>query len=240
VNEQAGLDIHDHVNELTRTHQHVERYEDRQGLELWTKQHVTTAPSLIMQLICGTPASQGSDSGSATFASRPAARIEAIDTAMLIDDEASRWLYRLGADDPNERPDPITGQPMPGVRASTGQATINVVNKLHGLHASAESCGHEKPRRNKKGRPDCCNRHHIEHDVKRWWTQARIVSGWDSPAWRPDNTCPVCDVRRSLRVNLSLQTALCVECREVWDSTTIGLLAEHIRAENMEDEEATA
>jgi Zn-finger nucleic acid-binding protein len=50
--------------------------------------------------------------------------------------------------------------------------------------------------------------------------------------------CPVCDVRRSLRVNLSLQTALCVECREVWDSTTIGLLAEHIRAENMEDEDA--
>jgi hypothetical protein len=223
MNEQAGLDIHDHVNELTRTHQHIERYEDRQGLELWTKQHVTTAPSLIMQLICGTPASQGSDSGSATFASRPAARIEALDTVMLIDDEASRWVKRLGEDDPGDKLDKTTGQHV------AGSGTIACISLLHGLHAAAKPC-----EKRKKG---CCTAHDIEHDVRRWWHQARIVSGWDSPAWRPDNTCPVCDVRRSLRVNLSLQTALCVECREVWDSTTIGLLAEHIRGENLEDVE---
>lgn len=94
------------------------------------------------------------------------------------------------------------------------------VNRLHGLYASADDVA-------KKA---------IERDVRSWWSQARIISGWDSAAWRPDNTCPACDERRSLRIKLVDAMGFCVECRETWDDTTIGLLAEHIRAENAEDD----
>lgn len=75
-------------------------------------------------------------------------------------------------------------------------------------------------------------RRELERDVRRWWTQARIVTGWDSPAWRPDNTCPLCSVRGGLRVKLADQTALCVECGETWTPESIALLADHIRGEN--------
>jgi hypothetical protein len=76
----------------------------------------------------------------------------------------------------------------------------------------------------------------IERSVSRWWTQARIITGWDSAAWRPDNTCPMCSERRALRIKLADQIGFCVDCRETWDEHNIGLLAEHIRAENREDE----
>lgn len=217
---QHTPDIHDYANELTRTHTHRERYQTRVGLELWTQDHVTSVPALVHQLLEAHPASQASDGGSTSFGSRPAARIEALDTIMLIDDEATRWLARLGANDPNERLDPRTKLPIPTVRATTGQATINVINRLHGLHASQD------PKTQKA----------IEADMRRWWHQARIISGWDSPAWRPDNTCPVCETRRSLRINLTSHTGMCVECRSLWTTEEIGLLAEWIRLENAEDD----
>lgn len=77
----------------------------------------------------------------------------------------------------------------------------------------------------------CCTAHHIEHDVRHWWRQARIIAGWDSPTYRPFATCPVCSDRRSLRINLSTHSAVCVECRTVWGPDTIGLLGEHVRVE---------
>lgn len=98
--------------------------------------------------------------------------------------------------------------------------TIACVLKLYGLHASATEPAQTA----------------IERDVRRWWTQARIVTGWDSPAWRPDNSCPACEQRGCLRVRLATRSALCIECRAVWDETNIGLLADHIRTENHEDD----
>jgi hypothetical protein len=64
--------------------------------------------------------------------------------------------------------------------------------------------------------------------------QARIVTGWDSPAWSPDNTCPQCGERGTLKVRLAEHIAMCKNdaCRATWDETTIGLLADHIRAES--------
>ena len=94
------------------------------------------------------------------------------------------------------------------------------VLRLHGLWASATN----------QAKRD------IEHDVRRWWTQARIISGWDSAAWKPDNTCPLCNERRSLRIKLSDQAGFCTGCRETWTPETIGLLVDHIRLENREDE----
>lgn len=72
----------------------------------------------------------------------------------------------------------------------------------------------------------------VEHAVQHWWTRARVVTGWDSPAWRPDATCPLCGKRGGLRVRVLESVALCVECEESWSPDTIGLLAEHIRAES--------
>ncbi|MBM7788866.1 hypothetical protein [Tenggerimyces flavus] len=72
----------------------------------------------------------------------------------------------------------------------------------------------------------------IARDVRRWWTWARVLTGWDSPAWRPDNTCPLCGVRGILRVRLDKRSAVCIGCWETWDTETVGLLADHIRAEN--------
>ena len=77
----------------------------------------------------------------------------------------------------------------------------------------------------------------IFRDVRSWWIRARVVTGWDSPAWRPDNTCPLCAKRGDLRVRLDEAVATCLGCDEAWDRQTIGLLAEHIRTENREDED---
>lgn len=74
--------------------------------------------------------------------------------------------------------------------------------------------------------------------IKRWWTWARVITGWDLPAWSPDNTCPACATRGTLRIRLIEHIASCIndQCRAIWDHTTIGLLADHIRSEN--DDEA--
>lgn len=78
----------------------------------------------------------------------------------------------------------------------------------------------------------------ILRDLRRWVHAARVVAGWERPPWRPDAPCPVCD-RRGLRVRLDLKTATCVECREAWDPSTIGLLAEHVRKTTQATQRAT-
>lgn len=93
--------------------------------------------------------------------------------------------------------------------------TVACLRKLHGLTQSAHPV----------------TRREVERDARRWWTQARVVTGWDSPAWRPDNTCPMCDERGTLRVRLAEQIGFCTDCHETWDHASIGLLADHIRAE---------
>lgn len=74
----------------------------------------------------------------------------------------------------------------------------------------------------------------IERDVRRWWIRARIVTGWDSAPWTPDNTCPQCGERGTLRIRLADKIGMCTDdgCRVVWDEQSIGLLADHIRAES--------
>lgn len=90
------------------------------------------------------------------------------------------------------------------------------VRKLHGLWASQ----------------DTKTKTQLEKAVRSWWTQARCVTGWDSPAWKPDNTCPLCNERRTLRIKLLDQIGFCTACREHWTPETIGLLADHIRTES--------
>lgn len=75
----------------------------------------------------------------------------------------------------------------------------------------------------------------IEDLVNRWYVLARVATGWDSPLWRPRNTCPNCESLGSLRVRLADLEAFCAECHVAWDKTTIGVLAEHLRTENGEE-----
>lgn len=210
-------DFHDQVRELTETHSHREPFTYDDGRTTWTVGHVTTVPPLLDQLGNATQQAMGDGGGSGGYKSRPPAFIESMDTLATIDLEASRWVRDLGEDDPLD--------------------TAGCLRKLHGLHASAGRCGHAKAERDDQHRVTCCTQHAIEVDVRRWWTQARITTGWDSAAWRPDNTCPLCGKRGTLRVKLGAQSGMCTDCRETWDETTIGLLADHIRAENHEDDE---
>ena len=67
----------------------------------------------------------------------------------------------------------------------------------------------------------------LAHDVGRWVTWARIVTGWTTPPWRPNAECPHCE-QRALHVHLADVNALCGHCGATWDRDTIGLLAAHI------------
>lgn len=209
----------DMVRQLTQPHQHAEAYTHEATGTTYTQRHIVTVPALIDQLQHATPLTGGDDRSGSGFGSRPAASIEALDTLIAIDLAAARWLRDLGEDDPGD--------------------TKTCVRKVGSLLPSTHTCG-PTPRRADAGQVDCCARHTIEHDIRRWWTHARIISGWDVAAWKPNNTCPLCGKRGTLRVRSTDHTALCIDCRSTWEPATIALLAEHIRAENHDQDELPA
>lgn len=191
----------DMVRELTTPHTHVETYQTRSltGGGLVDARHTTRAPALLTQLWANDVPSNTVETGTRPgFASKPAARLDAHDTAVRIDLEAARWVRDLGEDDHHVD-------------------TAATVRQLHALAVSA----------------DPTTRDAIARDVRRWWTQARIVTGWDSPPWTPDNTCPQCGERGTLKIRLAERIGMCTHdaCRSTWDVASIGLLADHIRAE---------
>lgn len=203
-------DIHTITRELTQWYTNREPYTHEANGTTWTTHHITQVPPLITQLLEAEPSATGDLTGAGP-ASRPTANIEALDTYTHIDLAAARWVRDLGEDDPTD--------------------TIACINLLHGLAASAHHCGHAKATiENRKA--TCCTVHAIERDIRNWWTQARCASGWDTRAWGPNNTCPMCTERRTLRIRSDDNTATCTACRETWDRSNIGLLAEHVRQEN--------
>lgn len=199
--DRRGMKLADYVRELTEPHTHAEHYTIRQGASWRGLDHTTKVPSLLTQLWDNdTPSASAQDGPRPGFRSRPAARLEALDTAVRIDLQASRWVRDLGEDDPDD--------------------TAACVRRLHSLMPSAL----------------LVTRREVERDVRSWWLQARIVTGWDSPAWTPDSTCPQCDERGTLRVRLAEHIGMCTNdgCRATWDEQSIGLLADHIRSESAE------
>jgi hypothetical protein len=197
------LDLAEMVAELTGPHTHVEHYTVRVDGAWVGRDHTVRVPSLLQQLWANdTPSATVEEGPRPGFASKPAARLDALDTAVRIDVEAARWLRDLGEDDPTD--------------------TVACLRRLHALAVSA----------------DPVTQRAIEADVRSWWVRARIVTGWDSPAWIPDNTCPSCGERGTLRVRLSDQIGTCTNdaCRVTWAAPeTIGLLADHIRGESLEE-----
>jgi hypothetical protein len=194
------LELADYIHELTRPHTHREHYQIRQGQTWYSQDHIVKAPSLIHQLATNDTHTGSAEDGSRSgYASKPAARLDALAALAHIDLQAARWITDLG-----ETPRSLH--------------TRELVLQLHGLSASAE----EPARRA------------ITASVRSWWITARIVTGWDSPAWRPDATCPQCGERGTLSIRLADKIARCSHeaCGSTWDEATIGLLADHIRAES--------
>lgn len=194
--DDAGDHLRLMIAELTRPHRHRERYTAEHGQTTWSRFHHTRVPPLLVQLGSPDPVS-GDTSRSGGFESRPALSIDAYDTLVRIDLAAARWVRDLGEDDPD--------------------TTVACVQLLAGLAASAHRCTRRTAVRDKATRKvTCCTWHRLDDDVRAWWQQARVITGWDSPAWRPDATCPACGVRGSLRIRLEDRTGVCVECREVF------------------------
>jgi hypothetical protein len=214
---RGSMDLVDYVRELTENHQHREHYQIEHRGTWYGRDHVTTVPPLITQLWTSDVPSNADAGGGARpgFASTPTARIDAMDTAVRIDIGAHRWVTDLG-------------------EPARSLDTVALVRQLHGLSASAHRCHRSAPLRDKATKQVCCTQHAIELDVRSWWTQAQIVTGWQSPPWRPDATCPACGERGTVRIRLVEQIGMCTNdaCRSTWDHATIGLLAEHIRAES--------
>jgi hypothetical protein len=202
-------DIHTIVTQLTSWHTHRQPYTQELSGITYAAHHTTNVPPLITQLAQAQVSKSGEESGNGAK-SKPTAHIEALDTLHLIDRAAAKWIRQLGEDDPSN--------------------TIACIRKLYGLAANAKFCGNTPKTQNRQ--TICCDTHRIERDIRSWWTQARIVSGWDTLPWRPNNTCPMCSERRTLRIRSDDKTAMCVNCRETWMSGNLGLLAEHIRREN--------
>jgi hypothetical protein len=222
--------IHTIVTQLTTWHTNRQPYHFEGNMSSWDAHHITHVPPLIQQLDNADKRPAELDLGGGTPTSKPTANLEALDTLVHIDHEAARWVRLLGHDDPGN--------------------TIECVRRVYSLAVSAQFCGRDKAviedvevwvrvngRRELRGRQHatCCDVHRIERDLRTWWTQARICSGWDSKPWKPNNTCPVCSKRRTLRIRPDDRAAFCVGCRETWDQGTIGILAEHVRAENGEE-----
>ena len=191
------------IHELTQPTHHREHYIRKRK----PRYHVTSNPPLLAQLDeSALPSNTRIDGAGSIAGSRPAANVDAIDTANRIHHDAHAWLQRY-------------------LLATTGD-TIDLVRRL-GPTATAEGHCHQP-----KPRIGCC----LHHDITRWWTWARITTGWDQPPFQPHNTCPHCGVLGSIRIRLHEHLATCTNdtCRATWNQDTIGILAQHIRTENGE------
>ena len=77
--------------------------------------------------------------------------------------------------------------------------------------------------------------------ARRWVTLAAVLTTWEIPPFQPDNTCPTCSARGTLRIRIegysaSEARATCVACWAHWTPDVIGVLAEWIRWENGEEQ----
>lgn len=241
----------DMVAELTRPHQHAEAYAVRVGSTTFGRRHQTRVPSLIHQLVTAQPYVQGGMSGG--YESR-VLWAEGQEALASIDLEAARWVRELGEDDPGDdlrvvrRLTGPTGPVCNGCRHRScaairrgvtlvrrpvpGSGTEACIRLLGSLLPSVDRC---KRRRGVEILDKwCCTAHDIEHDIRRWYTRARVMTGFDDRPWIPDSTCPMCGIRGALRIRLEERSAVCSKCEETWDASGYQQLAEHIRTENAE------
>lgn len=77
-------------------------------------------------------------------------------------------------------------------------------------------------------------------DARAWLIWARVVTGWEKPPRTLKEPCMNCGIRGRTRVRLDPNQATCLDCGSVWqqDDGTFGLLIEHVRYVNGEEETA--
>lgn len=70
-----------------------------------------------------------------------------------------------------------------------------------------------------------------DRQVRSWWTAARLVTSWDTPPFAPRVPCPneECERRGTLRIRVEEQTAICVECGDLWPPEDMGRLADYVQ-----------
>lgn len=198
-------DLAEMVDELTRPHDHREHYTvakpNRKNRKWEGRNHLIRVPSLLHQLAHATPQNITGDD-------RPGgAGFESKPAAHL---DAVDALTRVDRDTIRLL---ATLGLQPAVTAQ--ETTADRVRLLHRLLAIVNPG---------QGRA-------ITRAITSWYTHARVVTGWDEPAWRPASTCPACTEHGTLRIRRPEKLAACVHCGETWDPWTIGLLADHIRLE---------
>lgn len=68
-------------------------------------------------------------------------------------------------------------------------------------------------------------------ELRRWRTWCAVLTGWETPPFRPHVACPVCDTMDSLVIRLDTSKAYCrdMDCLSTWDASSIGVLGEYIR-----------
>lgn len=71
----------------------------------------------------------------------------------------------------------------------------------------------------------------IAADVARFHQWASVLAGWERPPRALRASCPQCEKRGSLRVRVLEREGMCLHCGATWDRATIGVLADHVRAE---------
>lgn len=215
------MDTQTMITQLTQPTTHTEPITQPQqnpdGTITWhTQRHKITWPSLLDQLIEAVTQSTSAEEGPRPgFGSKPPARIDAIDAYARIDKEATTRLTQLGAEQRG--------------------LCRDLILRINGLLPAHQPCANQ-PRKHE----DCCTRHAIERDIRNWWTTARVLTGWDKPAWTPRNTCPLCGKRSTLKMRVEQETAVCTNCHETWAPSEFYLLVEHIRDENKETEGESA
>jgi hypothetical protein len=75
----------------------------------------------------------------------------------------------------------------------------------------------------------------LSRDVAGWYAKAATLTGWASPPFTPRAPCPLCGTKGTLRINPDQKRGMCVQCRETWDETNIGLLADQIKASDPQE-----
>lgn len=197
--------IEEHVQELTRptTTRETQRTYDEERQRFGGRVHVVEHPPLLVQLAQSVEGTTGPSTSSGAFESKPAARLDAIATLEWIRAGARQWVRD------------VVGS-KPGSVAWNLQLLASRAHELSDVELGGD-------REDRQARPG------LERTIFRWLATARVTTGWDSPAWAPHAPCMVCSAVGKLRIRLSPMTAVCLECRSVWDASNIGLLGNHVQ-----------
>lgn len=199
-------DIAETADALTDSSQHLEPIYTTDGSRnrKLTHVHRVTLPGLLAQVHdLFEPGSKSEDSGSSTPSSRPPLNVEAASLHLQVTLAVTRWCWSLGLE--------IRDTVESNIRALVGAA------------ASMDSDTQDA----------------LLSEMRSWRRRSAILTGWQTPPWRPRCSCPVCGTVGTLVVRLDLREAYCsswepqtqTQCEGWWDEETIGVLADHVRAE---------